>query len=462
MDERILPPGPKGLPYFGNMLHFILDPLRFLERTQRTYGDMATIHLGGQRRLVACFHPRHVRAFLVEHAADVTPVGFAPNLQEILGDGLLTTDGEFHRQQRQRIQPGFHRRRMEGYAATMVEHTRELVADWRPGAEVDIAREMAALTLRIVAHALFSVDLRTDPAGEKLSQAFHDLIENSRPGYHPLRRFRIDHPATMHGKHMAARRMLDGYIFDLIARRKAEGRDTGDLLSWLLETGPDDDPMPDQIVRDQAMTLFAAGHETTANALTWIFYLLSQNPVVRDRLVDELQVVLAGRAPQAGDLPHLPYLDWTVTEALRLYPPAWTQGRIVTAPFDLEGYHFPKGSGVLFSQWVIHRRPDIWGDPERFRPERWDPTQGEKPPQWAYFPFGGGPRVCIGMPFAQMETRLLLATILQAYSPRLAPGQRIATKPRITLRPKYGMRMILEPTPHLAPAPVEREAAVAD
>jgi cytochrome P450 len=462
MEKRIYPPGPKGLPYFGNLLSFIADPLSFLERTQRTYGDMATIRLNRKRRLVVCFHPRHVRFYLVEHAAGVTPVGLTPGLREILGDGLLTTDGEFHRQQRQRIQPAFHRRRMEGYASTMVEHTREMVAGWRPGAEVDIAREMAALTLRIVAHALFSVDLRVDPAGAELSQAFHDLIENNRPNYHPLKRFRIDHPATMHGKHMAARRALDRYIFGLIAQRKAEGRDTGDILSWLLETGPGDEPIPDQIIRDQTMTLFAAGHETTSNALTWTFYLLSQNPAARERLVAELQTVLAGRAPKAEDLPRLRYLDWTVTESMRLFPPAWTQGRVVTEPFELDGYHFPKGAAVIFPQWVIQRRPDIWGDPEVFRPERWDPAQGEKPPQWAYFPFGGGPRACIGMPFAQMEARLLLVTILQAYAPRLAPGQRIATKPRITLRPKYGMRMILEPTPQPAPAPAEREVAVAD
>jgi cytochrome P450 len=295
-----------------------------------------------------------------------------------------------------------------------------------------------------------------------LSQAFHGLIENSRPDYHPLTRVRIDHRYTMYGKHMAARRTLDAYIFDLIARRKAEGRDTGDILSWLLEMETDGEPISDQLIRDQTMTFFAAGHETTSNALTWTFYLLSQHPAVRERLVAELQAVLAGRAPTPADLPHLPYLDWTVTEAMRILPPVWTQGRILTAPAEVDGFRLARGTAVMFSQWVIHRRPDIWGDPERFRPERWDPAQGEKPPQWAYFPFGGGPRVCIGMPFAQMEARLLLATILQRFSPRLAPGQRVALRPRVTLRPKYGMRMILDPTLQAVAPPAPREVAVAD
>jgi cytochrome P450 len=450
MAAQILPPGPPGLPYFGNLFAMLRDPLRFLERTQRTYGDLATIRFG-RGRAVACFHPRHVRYFLVEGAERVTPVGLAPTLGEVLGEGLLTTDGPFHRQQRALIGPAFHKRRVEGYAATMVEHTRELLAGWRPGQGLDIARAMSELTLRIVAHALFSVDLRTDPAGAALTRAFHDLIENARPAYHPLRRIRIDHPRTMYGRHMAARRTLDAYIYGLIARRRAAGCDTGDILSWLLETETEGGPLPDRLIRDQTMTLFSAGHETTANALTWAFYLLARNRPARERLIAELARVLAGRAPTPDDLPRLPYLDWTVNETLRLYPPAWTQGRIVTRPFDLDGYHFRKGQVVLFSQWVIQRRPDLWGDADRFRPERWDPAAGEKPPGWAYFPFGGGPRVCIGMPFAQMEARLLLATILQAYAPRLAPGARVATRPRITLRAKYGMPMILEPTPVPAP-----------
>lgn len=447
------PPGPRGLPVVGNAFAFGRDPLGFVTETQRAFGEIATVRLGS-RAVVLCLRPEHVRALLVEQASRVTPLGIAPLLTEFLGDGLLTSDGDFHHEQRRLIQPAFHRRRIDGYAATMVGYTEEMLEGWEPGAEIDLSRAMATLTLRIVARALFSVDLEADAAGAALGRAFHDLIESLPQGFGLLPRLRrLDLPFTGYRRHLAARRRLDAYVYDLIARRRAAGDDTGDVLAWLLDAGDGDDAMTDRQIRDQTMTLFAAGHETTANALSWSFYLLSENPAVRDRLLAELAAVLAGRAPTVADLPRLTYLDWVATESMRLYPPAWTQGRVAREPLELVGYRFPAGTRFMFSQWVIHRRPDIWGDADVFRPERWDPEAGEKPPQWAYFPFGGGPRTCIGMPFAQMELRLLLATILQRYAPRLVSGHPVVPWPRITLRPKYGMRMILEPAGRVAPVP---------
>ena len=454
MEQALLPPGPPRRPFLGNTLQFGRDPLGFVTATQRAFGEIASVRVG-PRTVILCFRPEHVRALLVEQASRVTPLGISPTLSEFLGDGLLTSDGDFHRQQRRLIQPAFHRGRIDGYAETMVGYTAEMLDRWQLGAEIDLARAMAGLTLRIVARALFSVDLEAGAEGAALSQAFHELIQTVPQLFRPFARLRrLDLPFSGYHRHLAARRVLDAYVYGLIARRRAAPVDTGDVLAWLLEASDDGASMTDRQIRDQTMTLFAAGHETTANALSWTFYLLSENPAARDRLLAELATVLGGRAPAVADLPRLTYLDWVVTESMRLYPPAWTLGRTAREPVELEGYRFPAGTRFMFSQWVIHRRPDIWGDPEVFRPERWDPDAGRTPGQWAYFPFGGGPRTCIGMPFAQLEARLLLATILQRYVPRLVPGHPVVPWPRITLRPRYGMRMILEPSPVTAPLPL--------
>jgi cytochrome P450 len=257
-------------------------------------------------------------------------------------------------------------------------------------------------------------------------------------------------------KVVLARRQLDAFIYELIAERRKSERDEGDVLSTLLQTRDEENGLmlDDVGIRDQMMTLIAAGHETTSNSLAWTLVLLSRHPEIRERLLAELADVLGGRPPSMDDLARLPYLDWVVTESMRVYPPAWTLGRTAIEPFELEGYRFPAGTRVMFSQWVIHHLTDIWGDPDNFRPERWDPVTGQKPPQGAYFPFGAGPRICIGMPFAQMEARLVLATILQHFTPELLPDYRVEPLPRVTLRVKHGLPMTLQPT--VAPVAVAR------
>jgi cytochrome P450 len=256
----------------------------------------------------------------------------------------------------------------------------------------------------------------------------------------------VDLPFTLYGKRMSAKRRIDAFIYKLIRERKAEGQDRGDVLSMLLATQDEEHPLSEQQIRDHVITFMAAGHETTANALNWTFYLLAQNPEPREKLLQELQTVLAGRAPTLNDLPNLPYTEWVINESMRVYPPVWMMGRKSLVPFEMGGYHFPAGMTFLFSQWVIHHHPDLWQDPNVFRPERWNPENGEKVQPWSYFPFGGGPRICIGMPFAQLEAKLLLATIMQRYTPHLIPGFPVVPKPRVTLRPKYGLRMKLEST----------------
>jgi len=317
---------------------------------------------------------------------------------------------------------------------------------------VNMSQEMQRLTLRIIMKALFNLDSPTQSA--YLGRAFTTVMTNSTRTIGATRRVRIDLPFTRYGKMMAGKRELDTFVYDLIKQRREERRDVGDVLSMLLQAQDEGNTMTDKQVHDQVLTLIAAGHETAQNTLSWTFYLLSQHPLVLEKLLAELHTVLQGRSPSIADLLNLPYLEWVINESWRVYPPAWTLTRRAVDAFDLDGYHFPAGTLAIFSQWVLHHLPDIWGDPDVFRPERWDPVNGQQVPQWAYFPFGGGPRICIGMPFAELETRLLLATILQHYTPRLVPGFKVVPQPRITLRPKYGMHMILEKTPAEVPTQV--------
>ncbi|HKS71115.1 MAG TPA: cytochrome P450, partial [Ktedonobacterales bacterium] len=266
-----LPPGPEGLPYFGNAFQFRRDPLTFVQGAQRSFGRLATFWMAGFP-MVMFFRPEHVRYFLVEHPRGFTNGEVAAGLKRTLGRGLLTTDGEYHRRMRKLVQPAFAKKRVEGYADVMVRHTRELLETWRPGARLDIARSMQQLTLRIVAQALFDVDLEAEQPD--LSHAFQLVIENPTQIAWSLNALHLDLPFLPYGKYMAGRRALDGYVYGLIARRRDEGRDRGDVLSTLLASRDDDGAgLTDEEIRDQTMTLFAAGHETTANALSWTFYL---------------------------------------------------------------------------------------------------------------------------------------------------------------------------------------------
>lgn len=443
LPASTLPPGPKPLPYVGNALSFRNNPLRYLEQLQRTYGKMATVYLGSTP-VVLLFRPEHVRYVLTENPRNFTNREIAQGLRGLIGDGLLTIDGDAHRQQRRLVQPAFHRKRVEGFADIMVQYTQDMLKGWHAGKQIDVARAMQEVTLRIVAKCLFNVDLSSQVGA--LGTAFTTMISNPMGLLEGFLNIRIDQPWTAYGKRMAARRYVDAFIYDLVVQRRAEKRDVGDVLSMLLTAQDEDAMLNDTQVRDHILTFMAAGHETTANTLTWTFYLLSQYPAARDKLLAELQSVLAGRAPTVDDIPNMPYTEWVLNESMRVYPPAWSQGRRATEAFALDGVHFPAGTMVMFTQWVIHRLPELWEDAETFRPERWDPAHGQKIVPWSYFPFGGGPRICIGMPFAQLEAKLLLATIMQRYIPVTVPGFQVEPAALITLRPKNGLQSILVPT----------------
>src|SRR2546423_2945559 len=445
--KAMLPPGPRKLPYIGHMLSLRQDPLGFLQYLQRTYGNMATIYVG-KNPAVLLFRPEHVRYVLVEHPRnfsnrrllqDNSDGGFA-------SEGLLTIDGEKHRQQRHAVQPAFHKKRVEGYARIMEQYTQELLKTWHLGDSVDMSRTMQELTLRIVSKCLFSIDLSSQLG--PLSDAFDGVIGSSTSVAEDLLNIRIDNPVTGYGKRMAAIRQLNMLIYTLIAQRRDDDRDHGDVLSMLMSAESGEEPgtkLTDKQIHDHILTFLAAGHETTAITLVWTFYLLSQYPQVRIKLQDEIRSVLAGREPTLDDLARLPYLDWVLNESMRLYPPAWLQLRFVAKESELDGIRLPVGTMVILSQWVIHRLPDIWQDAEALKPERWDPANGQQIPPGAYFPFGGGPRTCIGIPLAQMKARHILTSILQHHTPQPPPGYTPGFQPVITLRPKQHLRATLMP-----------------
>ena len=454
-----LPPGPRPLPYLGHLLSLRQNPLGFLQHMQRTYGDMATIYIGKQPA-VLLFRPEYIRYVLVEHPRSFTNRGlFQRDHDEgFANEGLLTIDGEKHRQQRRAVQPAFHKKQIEGYAAIMGHYTQEVLKTWQPGQRVNLSRAMQELTLRIVSKCLFSIDLSSQLA--PLSAAFDGIIGSSTSVAEDLLNIRIDNPVTGYGKRMAAMRQLDMLIYTLIAQRRDDEREHQDMLAMLMSAESGESPgktLTEKQIHDHILTFLAAGHETTAMSLVWTFYLLSQHPQIRATLQRDLRTVLAGREPTLDDLAQLPYLDWVLNESLRLYPPAWMQLRFVAEEVELDGVRLPAGTLLILSQWVLHRLPDLWQDAGNFVPERWNPEHEQQLPPGAYFPFGGGPRTCIGMPFALLEAKLILASVLQRYTPQPDAGYTPGFQPLITLRPKRQLEATLVPAPASGPEAEQRE-----
>jgi cytochrome P450 len=427
----------------GVLPEFRKDPAGFLEKTARQYGDVAYLPLGRQH-IYYVGHPDMIRDILVTHQNKFKKSRMLERAQLLLGEGLLTSEGEHHRRQRRLVQPAFHRDRMAAYGAVMAERAAGLREQWKPGASVDVLDAMMRLTLSIVAQTLFSteVDAEADEIGQALTEVFSLFEIILLPFSEILEKLPL--PAVRRFKR--ARKRLDETIYRLIAERRASGQDAGDLLSMLLLAQDEEGSggMTDVQVRDEALTLFLAGHETTADALTWAWYLLSQNPGAERAFHDELDRVLGGRLPTPNDVPQLQYAACVFSEVLRLYPPAWGIGRRALEDYPVGDFVVPARSVVLMSPYVMHRDPRWFPDAAAFCPERWlaeDPAR----PKFAYFPFGGGARVCIGERFAWMEGVLILAVLGQRWRLRLERGHPVATHARITLRPKHGMRMTAEP-----------------
>jgi cytochrome P450 len=438
----VAPPGPK-LSLLGSLIYRPgRDPLAFFTNLARTYGDLVSYRMGGEQ-IFLVNDPQHIRDILVTHNRNFTKSRGLERTKRLLGNGLLTSEGAFHLRQRRLMQPTFHRERVAAYGRTMVEHADRLRRSWSDGATLDVAQAMMRLTLSIAGKTLFDVDVESQAAevGGALTAVLESFWVSMMPFANLIERL----PVGKLRRARAARRRLDAIIYQMIADRRADLRDRGDLLSMLLLAQDEDgSTMTDQQVRDEAMTIFLAGHETTANALTWTWYLLSQAPDVETRVHEEIDRVLGGRLPAVADISSLPLVERVATESMRLYPPAWIVGRRAIAEYPINGYVAPPRSIFVMSPWVTQRDARYFPDPERFLPDRWTPAFRAALPKFAYFPFGGGPRQCIGESFAWMELALVVAAIAQQWRLRLVPGHPVAPQPLVTLRTKHGMRMTIE------------------
>jgi cytochrome P450 len=437
-------PTLRGLPLVGVLPQFLRNGAEFVDRIAREHGDLVHLRLGNQDVFLVT-NPEWIKDVLVTHASQFKKSRTLERARVLLGDGLITNEGESHKRQRRLVQPAFHRDRLIKYSEAMVACAKQARERWRPYETFDIAREMTRMTLAIVARTLFSADVEkdTDKIGKALTQVFEMFNLLLMPFSSYLEKMPIIGSVR---RFEQAREFLDATIYGMIQERRKSGEDKGDLLSMLLETRDEEGgaQMTDKQVHDEALTLFIAGHETTANALSWSWYLLAQNPTVEAKFHEELGRVLKGKLPRFEDLPQLKYTESVFAETLRLYPPAWTFGRRALNDYQIGDHLIPKGSILLLSPYAVQRDARWFPDPLKYKPERWlEEAPGR--PKFAYFPFGGGPRLCIGERFAWTEGVLALATIGQKWRLRLELNQKVEMNPTITLRPKNGIRMIGSP-----------------
>ena len=420
-----------------------------MPKLQRDYGDIVTMRYYNFR-VYFISHPDYIEQVLVTDNRKFIKGRILRKNKQLFGNGLLTSEGDFWLRQRRLAQPAFHRGRVASYADTMVRFASRLASEWRGGEERDIHAEMMRLTLSIVAKTLFDADV--DREANRVGHALEAIMQlNSDFRKLILTPTWLPTPRKIRATIATAK--LNRIIYRFIDERRTSGIDNGDLLSMLLAARDDDGSrMTNRQLRDEAITIFLAGHETTANALSWTWMLLAQNPQVETKLHEELDAVLGGRTPTVDDLPSLRYTGHVVAESLRLYPPAWGMARVAIEDTEIAGYPIPKGCGVSLAQWVVHRDPRWFDAPLEFRPERWEGDLLKRLPRFAYFPFGGGPRQCIGNNFAVMEASLLLATLAQQFRISLIPCKEIIPAASITLRPKTGIWGKIEKRSSAAPA----------
>jgi cytochrome P450 len=440
--QRSRPPGPPRSWLFGNLKEFGHDQLATMTRWAREYGDLVSARFGS-RQVVFANHPDLVEEVLVNQNRKFIKHYRLRQTTRTLGHGLLTSEGEFWRGQRKLMQPAFHRERIANYARLMVDYTDRMLKSWNDGQVRDAQADMMRLTLEIVAKTLFDAEMggEADDASAAMETLTHAFV--ARTGNVLTPPHWIPTPLNLRIEH--AIRRLERILESIIAQRRASGSDRGDLLSMLLQARDDENgrQMSDRQLRDEVMTLFLAGHETTANTLAWAWVLLARHPEAEARLHAEIDLVLGPRLPTVADLPQLKYTESVINETLRVYPTVWVIGRESVEPIDLGGYLIPPGTTVFMPQWVIHRDGRWFDDPEAFHPERWANGLAQRIHRYAYFPFGGGPRICIGNNFALMEATLLLATIARQYRLKLNDDAHIRPLPTITLRPANGVKVVL-------------------
>lgn len=419
------------------------DALGFLQDLQIRHGNIVHFKLW-RRPMVLINEPEYIRDVLVTHAAKFEKGVAGSFVKSFLGDSLLTSQGESHRRQRRLVQPAFHRGRLNEYARLMIDSSVRAGAEWRDGEVRDVSADMAHLTLEVIGHTMFSSNVRDDAhgVGEALTTTMEQLGRLQNPVMAMLMAF-----LPVGKKFREAQHTLNQIIMRIIKERRKANEDTGDLLSMLLLAEDADRPgehLSDQEVRDQAMTIFLAGHETVAHALAWTWWLLARHPEIEARLHAELAGVLGDRPAGLEDIPRLKFLDSIIRESMRLYPPAWCVGRMTVIEHEIAGYRIRPGTVVLFSQWVTHRDGRFFPEPDQFKPDRWTAEFRENPTKYTYLPFGAGPRTCIGEGFAWMELSLLIANIAREWRFALTAETKAVPQPRITLRPKGELRLRVE------------------
>lgn len=418
------------------------NPILLFEHLAATYGPVSHYKLG-KSHIVFINDPELIREILITQAGKFIKERTQQRMKILLGEGLITSEGEFHMRQRRIAAPAFHRQRIQNYATVMVSRAAAMRDALHPGQILDIGAAMMELSLEIVARTLFATDVTRE-----VRQINHEVNEIMRLYNYlialPRAESYLRWPIPGLIRFRRARAHLDAIVYRMVAERRTTNEDRGDLLSMLLAGRDEQDAnarMDDLQIRDEVITIFLAGYETVANALTWTWLLLAQNPGAATAMQAEIDTVLNGRLPTLADVPSLRTTEMVLAESMRLYPPAWAMGRQSTADIELGPYRLPRGTYFFFSQYILQRTPEFYPDPLRFDPERFTPEQKAARPRFAYFPFGGGSRQCIGEAFAWMEGVLVLATIAQRWQFSLLPGQRIEVQPKITLRPKYPLLM---------------------
>jgi cytochrome P450 len=450
-DRRNTPPGPRGFPIIGVLPRVWQNPLQYLLDAACRYGDVVQLRLGPSR-VYLLSRPDDIKYVLQDNARNYRKSPRIKRIRPLFGNGLTTSEGEVWRRQRRLMQPAFQPQRLAPWVAVMSELTATMLERWHPlaarGHPLDIAAEMAALTQRMVGATLLRTDLGREV--ETVSRAMAVVEEELNRRVWALLDVPLWIPTLRNRRLRHALCTLERVVDRLRSTHHSHGDDTGDLLSMLMrardpETGQG---MDETQWRDEVLTLLFAGRETTAAALAWTWALLAQHPPVQARLHREVVAVLGGRAPTATDLPHLSYTKRVIEEALRLYPPTWITARTPLQNDDIGGYAIPAGSVVLLSPYVMHRHPRFWEAPTVFDPERFTPVRAVGRPHYAYFPFGGGPRRCLGEHFAMREAQLIVAMVAQRYRLQLVSGHPVIPQPLLALRPRDGVRVMLHPYTH--------------
>lgn len=441
-----LPPGfERNLLWFAWRRFRPANPILLFQHLAEKYGDIAHYKIGWNH-IVFLNHPDYIREVLVVQNDNFVKERTVRRSKMLLGEGMITAEGAEHRRQRQVAQPSFHRQRIPEYADTIVREAITAREKFRPGEPRDISLDMMHLTLNIVAQTLFASDLRDEvhelaDAINRIMGLYNFLVLLPKAEW--LVHFRPPGLAAF----VRARKRVDAVVYRMIQAHRKEPGARGSLLDMMLAASPDHSEAAEKSLRDQVITIFLAGYETVANALSWTWYLLSRNPECESHFHAEIDRELQGRTPTYDDILRLRYVEMVMAESMRLYPPAWAMGRYALADFRLGDYFLPAKTTVLMSQFITHRDARFFPDPLRFDPERFTPEAKAKRTKFSYFPFGAGFRQCIGESFAWMEGVLVLATLAQRWKLRLLPGHCVEPEPLITLRPKFGMKMMIEARP---------------